>query len=203
MAQVLIAPTLAQDFGFGKYNITSKVAYELKSGMITALVLAEGAPAELAATLSALVPAVVDGLIGDAVIILRQTDATIEKIAEIAGANVVFTSPGGDPWRAGAARARREWLLCLRSGDIPGEGWMRAADRFLAGSGRGGQPLARFSRRKPFRATAVIDLGEQMVGTRNARAGDLALRDWLTAREPARVRPGRLGAAIERDIAVR
>jgi hypothetical protein len=170
--------------------------------MITALVLAEGAPEELAATLSALVPAVVEGRVGDAVIIARRPDAAVANIAEIAGAHVAIASDG-DPWRAGAALARRDWLLCLRSGDVPGEGWMRAVDRFLAGPARAGQPLARFLRRRAGLPSAFVDLAGRVGGTRAARAGDLARRDWLTARVPARVRPVRLAAAIERDSAVR
>jgi hypothetical protein len=149
-----------------------------------------------------LVPAVVEGLVGDAVIILRQPDAAVENIAEIAGSNVAIAAEG-DPWRAGAALARRDWLLCLRSGDVPAEGWMRAVDRFLAGSARAGHPLARFSRRKASLASAFVDLTGRVRGTDTVRAGDLARRDWLTAREPARVWPVRLGAAIERDVALR
>ena len=179
-----------------------QIVRALKSGMITALVLAEGAPEELAATLSALVPAVVEGLVGDAVIIARQAEAAVKNIAEIAGANVAIAADG-DPWRAGAALARRDWLLCLRSGDVPGEGWMRAVDRFLAGPARAGQPLARFSRRQAGLASAFADLAARVRGTQVVRAGDLARRDWLIARAPARVRPVRLVAAIERDSTVR
>ena len=172
----------------------------LKSGMITALVLADGAPEELAATLSALVPAVIQGLVGDAVIIVRQPDATVQCIAEIAGASMAMVADG-DPWLAGAGLARRNWLLCLRSGDVPGEGWMRAVDRFLAAAVREGRPLGRFSRTGLGAVAALSRLAEAMAGTRTVRAGDVVHRDWLTAGEPARVRPVRLGATIGRDSA--
>jgi hypothetical protein len=171
--------------------------------MITALVHAEGQPEELAATLAALVHAIVEGLMGDAVIIAHEPDAAIKGIAEVAGATLAIVPQGVDPWRAGAARARREWLLCLSSGDVPGEGWLRAVDRFLAGPARSGQPLARFGRRQVLSLFTIGDLAARMTGTRSAQAGDLVRRDWLTAAEPARVRPARLRAAIERDIVLR
>ena len=171
--------------------------------MMTAVVFADGAPEELAATLGALVPAVVDGLIGDAVIVARQANPVMTRIAEVAGANLVMSSPNADPWRTGAVHARREWLLCLSSGDVPAEGWMRAVDRFLASSARVGQPLARFSRRRTGPASALINVAERVIGTRTVRAGDLVRRDWLTAGNPARVRSVRIGAAIERDLVLR
>jgi hypothetical protein len=170
--------------------------------MMTALILAEGAPEGLAVTLGALVPAVVEGLIGDAVVIGRQADSPTEAIAEVAGAAIVIASPGTDPWREGAALARREWLLCLQSGDVPGDGWMRAVDRFLAAAARNGQPLGRFSR-KAGAASVLIDLAERVAGTRTVRPGDLVRRDRLTGREPARVRPVRIGARLKRDLTLR
>src|SRR3954465_12614716 len=112
--------------------------------MLTALIHSEGPPDALAATLASLVPGVVEGLVGDAVIVARQAAPATAGIAEVAGAKLVVAPDGADPWRAGAAQARREWLLCLEAGDVPGEGWMRAVDRFLAAT-RGSQPLGRFS----------------------------------------------------------
>ena len=171
--------------------------------MMTALVFADGAPEELAATLGALVPAVVEGLVGDAVIITPQPNPVITGIAEVAGTKIVIASPAADPWRLGATHARREWLLCLKSGDVPAEGWMRAVDRFLASSAQAGRPLARFSRRRAGPVSALVDLAERVMGTRTVRAGDLVRRDWLMAGDPARVRSFRIGATIERDIVPR
>jgi len=171
--------------------------------MITAVIFADGAPEELAATLGALVPGVVEGLIGDAVIIATRPDPAMAGIAEVAGAKFAAIGSDADPWRTGAAQARREWLLCLRSGDVPAEGWMRAVDRFLASSAQAGRPLARFSRRRAGPVSAVVDLAERVMGTRTVRAGDLVQRDWLMADDPARVRSFRVGAAIERDIVPR
>jgi hypothetical protein len=167
--------------------------------MITGLVLADQAGEELAATLAALVPAVVEGLIGDAVILARKPDPQVTAMADMAGAALVAFSDG-DPWRAGAGLARREWLLCLQAGDVPGEGWMRAADSFLSGAMRRGQPLGRFARRPLEASTIIGSLMERTLGARSARAGDLVQRRWL-AREDGRVRPVRIRAVIRRDFA--
>jgi hypothetical protein len=171
--------------------------------MITALIHAEGLPEELAATLAALVPAVVEGLVGDAVIVAGQDDPELTAISELSGAKLVLVSPDIDPWRAGAALARREWLLCLRSGDVPREGWMRAVDRFVATATRTGQPLGRLARRPPRLASVFADFAGQLVGQGHARAGDLARRDWLLARDQVRARAVRIGAAVERDVVLR
>jgi hypothetical protein len=169
--------------------------------MMTGLILAEGSPEEAAVTLAALVPAVVEGLLGDAVVIARQPDPALATIAEIAGASLVVAPANTDPWQAGGRLARRDWLLCLQSGDVPGEGWMRAVDRFLSGAAREGRPLGRFSRTGLGASAALSRLAEGTAGTRTVRAGDLVRRDWLAARDGSRVRPVRIAARIERDAA--
>src|SRR5215212_3656615 len=134
--------------------------------MITGLVLANAGEEALAITLGALVPAVVAGLMGDAVVIAGQQDPTIARIAEVSGAAVVVVAGTDNPWRVGGAAARREWLLCLAAGDVPADGWMRVVDRFLAHAQRHDQPLGRFSRRPRAAAATVINLAERFAGTR-------------------------------------
>ncbi|HVL72820.1 MAG TPA: hypothetical protein VM434_13180, partial [Beijerinckiaceae bacterium] len=80
--------------------------------LITALVHARHGPEALAATLAALVPGVAEGLVGDAVVLAAEPGYAA-PIAEAAGADFVPLGPADDPWRAGAARARRPWVLCL------------------------------------------------------------------------------------------
>lgn len=171
--------------------------------MITGVIHVEGPPEELAASLGALVPAVVEGLMGDAVIVAGRADPALTTISEISGAKLLHIASDADPWRAGAALARRPWLLCLQSGDVPGEGWMRAADRFLAAAVRSGQPLGRLARRRSSPGTVLAALAERLAGTRQVRAGDLVRRDWLMAQDMPRVRPARIGASVERDFALR
>ena len=98
--------------------------------MITAVVFARGSVEALGVTLSALVSGVADGLVGDAVIVSPVSSPAVERVANAAGAVLVVS--GEDPWRAGAAKARRDWILCLDAGDVPREGWLRTLERFAA-----------------------------------------------------------------------
>lgn len=161
--------------------------------MITALVLA-GRPEALALTLSALVPGVVDGLIGDAVVLSDAADPDLVEVVEATGATLVALAPDDDPWRAGARAARRDWLLCLEAGDVPADGWVRTLDRFVA-IGAGGRRFARLTRRSPTLRARLSGLVAAGLAARRVRAGDLVHRTVLELRA-ARARPVRLGAAI-------
>ena len=167
--------------------------------MITGLVLAARGPEALALTLSALVPGVVDGLIGDAVVLARQADRDIAAIAEATGATLVMVAPGDDPWRAGAAAARRDWVLCLEDGDVPAEGWVRALDRFVT-IGAKDRVFGRLTRRPATFGARLSGWVEAGFGARRVRAGDLVHQSLL--RQGMRpTRPVRVAAAVARDPA--
>jgi hypothetical protein len=159
--------------------------------MITVLISAEDGVEALAVTLNALVPGVVDGLVGDAVVLTRRADEGLARIADTVGATLVAT--GGDAFRDGARHAKREWILCLAAGDVPTDGWIRALDRFITLS----PPDRRFGRL----ARQGGSWRERLAALRFARtvrSGDLVRRSVLldTARLP---RPVRVSASIERD----
>ncbi|MGO4574042.1 hypothetical protein [Microvirga sp. 2TAF3] len=163
--------------------------------MITALIRVEHGPEALAVTLSALVPAVAAGLVGDAVILAETQDENVDKVADAAGAVLVVT--GEEPWKEGARAARHDWLLCLDDGDIPQEGWIRVLERFVAlGAPEGGSGRLRRQREGLLRAGA--DGLRAILNRRGVRAGDLVHRRVLM--ENGRVRaPVRLAATIGRD----
>jgi hypothetical protein len=161
--------------------------------MITAVVRVEHGVEALAVTLSALVPGVTYGLIGDAVVLTRTRDEAVAEIADVVGASLLSGSDVS--WRAGAGLARRQWILCLEDGDIPREGWVRVLERFIALS----PPERRFGRllRRSGGLAGALARLPVLFGTRRIRAGDLVHRSLLEgggARRPARV-----GAVIERD----
>jgi hypothetical protein len=158
--------------------------------MITVLVRVTHGPEALAATLSALVPAVAAGLVGDAVILAGRPDEGVSRVADAAGATLIVAQDAS--WRAGASAARRDWLLCLDDGDIPQEGWIRVLERFV---GLGGQErgLARLRRQNSIRGALAALLRRSSV-----RAGDLVHRRVLLDGMKART-PVRLSAKIERD----
>lgn len=98
----------------------------------------------LAATLTALVPAVVDGTIRQVIIVDGGSrDRTLE-IADHSGADVVSV-PGGGRGRQlaeGAAHARQPWLLFLHADSVLADGWYREAVAFMDRVETGQRPLA-------------------------------------------------------------
>jgi rSAM/selenodomain-associated transferase 2 len=86
----------------------------------------------LAETLAALVPAAVDGLVREVIVIDGgSTDAT-GAIADQSGANFVIRTGGrGYQLAAGAHRARFPWLLFLHADTVLEPGWERDATNFM------------------------------------------------------------------------
>jgi hypothetical protein len=167
------------------------------TGLVHVVQPGEAALAALADTLSALVGGVAAGLVGDAVVIVPAPDPEIAAIAEATGAALVVAPGGTDPWRAGAAAARRDWVLCLAAGDVPAEGWIRALDRFV-GTERDGAVVGRLRRpRGPIARLAAAARGLARPG-RGPRAGDLVRRAQLLGPAPSRPRVRRLAASLER-----
>ncbi|KLK91244.1 hypothetical protein AA309_21495 [Microvirga vignae] len=159
--------------------------------MITALVRVTHGPEALAATLSALVPAVAAGLVGDAVILSARQDEMLAKVADAAGASLIVAEEAS--WKDGAHAARREWLLCLDDGDIPQEGWIRVLDRFVT-RGSPERGLARFRRH----GSGFVSLVRRIFARSKIHAGDLVHRRVLLDEVKTRA-PVRLSATIERD----
>ena len=171
--------------------------------MISALVLvADPVDADaidrLADSLGALVAGVAAGLVGDAVIVAAAVDQAVDTIADATGASLVVVPPGSNPWVAGARIARRDWVLCLEAGDVPGDGWIRTLDRFVGTAGA--DALGRLSRPHAGFATRLAARAEAVVGAGVARPGDLVRRDRLTEAGTfaPRLTPRRLIARIDR-----
>ncbi len=165
--------------------------------MITALIRAGHGVDALAVTLSALVSAVAEGLVGDAVVLAAPGDQEAMRIADALGATFLPLAAGEDPWRRGARVAKRDWVLCLDAGDVPSEGWIRAVERFIAVS-----PPDRRHGRLPRRAgtwTEAVSLRwRALVAGGAVRSGDVVRRGALL--DGGRLaRPVRIAASVERD----
>jgi hypothetical protein len=159
--------------------------------MISAVVRVEHGVEALALTLSALVPGVADGLVGDAVVLAATPNRPVEDVVDALGARLIV---GADrSWATGAQAARRDWILCLTDGDVPLEGWIGALDRFIAAS-----PADRGFGRLASRPARLGERLVRLLGSREVRAGDLVRRDLLLRGGTPPGRPARVSAAIER-----
>ena len=131
----------------------------------------------LADTLGVLVSGVAGGLIGDAVIVAGRASDAVAAVAEATGA-ILVVHAGGSPFTAGAALARRDWILCLEAGDVPAEGWIRTLDRFV-GTARPETGLGRLHRPAAGWRTRLVGWVETLTGARRARPGDVVRREAL------------------------
>ena len=93
------------------------------------LVASEDLPG-LAAQMAMLVPAAVDGLVKE-VVLVADGEPGVQALAEDSGAVLVTSS--GDRLAAGAAAARGDWILTLRSAPALREGWREPVEKHLAG----------------------------------------------------------------------
>jgi rSAM/selenodomain-associated transferase 2 len=111
--------------------------------MISVIIPARNAEHTLAATLSALVPSAVDGIVRQVVVVDGgSTDGTAE-VADQAGADVVVSAPGrGGQLAQGAALARFPWLLFLNADTVLEDGWERSATAFMRRVDRGERSMA-------------------------------------------------------------
>lgn len=109
--------------------------------MLSVVIPTLNAEKSLAATLAALVPGVVEGLVREVIISDGgSTDATL-AIAEEAGCTVVSGPAGrGGQLARGAAAARSNWLMFLHADTALETDWQREMAGFLARHGMAGDP---------------------------------------------------------------
>lgn len=111
--------------------------------MISVIIPTLNADASLAETLTALVPAAVDGLVREVIVIDGGSNDRTAAIVDQAGAAFVLRSGGrGYQLAAGAHRARFPWLLFLHADTVLEPGWEREAIAFMDTVDAGKRPLA-------------------------------------------------------------
>ena len=111
--------------------------------MISVVIPTLNAEATLGPTLAALVPAAVDGLVREVIVVDGGSGDRTAEIVDHAGANLVRCGPGrGQQLAAGAAQARFPWLLFLHADTALAPGWEREAGIFMERIEMGERPAA-------------------------------------------------------------
>lgn len=116
--------------------------------MISVVIPTFNAEETLGATLAALVPAVVNGVVQEAIVVDGGSTDETTAIAEGAGTRILHTKRGrGLQLKAGAAAARADWLLFLHADTVLDPGWAEEAESFMEriASGRRAPAAGAFS----------------------------------------------------------
>lgn len=111
--------------------------------MISVVIPTLNAEAYLARCLTALVPAAVDGVVREVVVVDGGSSDATATIADDAGANFVKAERGrGLQLAAGAAAAKSRWLLFLHADTVLQPGWEEEALNFMRDVDYGERPPA-------------------------------------------------------------
>lgn len=111
--------------------------------MISVVIPAYNAETTLGPTLAALVSAVVDGIVQEAILVDGGSSDETCAIAEAAGTRLIRTKLGrGMQLQAGANAARGNWLLFLHADTVLEPGWADEAEGFMERVASGRRPTA-------------------------------------------------------------
>jgi len=105
--------------------------------MLSVLIITQNSEKRLAHTLSALVPAVVDGLLRRVIVVDQGSSDETRLVAEGAGCALY----GGDELSVALGTVRTQWLMILQPGAILSDVWTDAVRRHM----EAGSSAARFT----------------------------------------------------------
>ncbi|ATC24264.1 cell wall biosynthesis glycosyltransferase [Caulobacter vibrioides] len=109
--------------------------------MISVVLIASEDLPGLAAQMAMLVPAAVDGLVKE-VVLVAGDEPGVAVLAEDSGARLVrVEGDTADRLAAAVAAARGDWILTLRAAPVLREGWREPVERHLAGGAGGAASL--------------------------------------------------------------
>lgn len=155
--------------------------------MVTALVIVRQDEPGLLDTLAALVPAVADGVVRDALLLSVRESDFLRNVADASGCGLVT---GEEPGllEQGARAARSPWVLAIEAGMVPGGLWMDDVADAVATQ----QPsvFTLRSRGGPGRAlrAAVLNAAVSLFGRAPRELGLVAPREALIGLTRTRVR---------------
>ncbi|MDQ8730770.1 glycosyl transferase [Bradyrhizobium sp. LHD-71] len=100
--------------------------------MLSVIILTKGDERGVVMTLAALVPGAAAGLVRDVLLIDREGGGAIERVADVAGCQLlVHQGTDGALLREGARAARSNWLLFLRAGAVLEGSWIDEIAQFM------------------------------------------------------------------------
>jgi rSAM/selenodomain-associated transferase 2 len=100
--------------------------------MISVIIPTLNAERTLVRSLAALVPAVVEGIVQEAIVVDGGSSDDTRAIAEAAGTHLIEAPVGrGSQLEAGASHARGDWLLFLHADTVLEPGWAEEAKSFM------------------------------------------------------------------------
>jgi hypothetical protein len=99
--------------------------------MISAVITHLDEDARLGATLASLVPAAIDGLVREALVVDAGAGEALLAVAEDAGAEAIRAAGEAEGLAAACGRARGPWILILPCGTRLQAGWEAAARRHI------------------------------------------------------------------------
>ena len=100
--------------------------------MLSVIIATLDSEAPLVATLAALVPGAMEGLVSEVIVADGGSRDGTATVADVAGCNfAVIEGPLGRRLKTAAATARAPWLLFLRPGTIPDAAWTGEVRRFV------------------------------------------------------------------------
>jgi hypothetical protein len=175
----------------------SRSAELVSAVMISAIIRADRGGEALAATLAALVPAVADGVLRDAVVVDEQGSAETYEIADAAGTRYLEIAPGEDVWRRGAEEVRGPWLLLIAAGDLPEPAWAAAAERFIRTVGPQGSAVTGARFRGSWGSSFRSAISSLIPGRARLTSGLLISKNAVLQGHFGRVRLGRLAATVD------
>jgi hypothetical protein len=132
--------------------------------MLSVVIAAQDNGRRLVATLAALVPGAIAGVVRE-VVVADSGSSDIAEIADIAGCRVLTSDgPLGDRLKAASAVARSSWLLFLKPGWIPDPSWIGETRSFIETNELAGRAdrIAAVFRRAPTPGTPRAALAEAL-----------------------------------------
>src|SRR4051794_10329968 len=138
------------------------------SMLVSVVIFTRDSEGFVAATLAALVPGAVAGLVREVIVADGGSTDGTATVADVAGCRFfTSTEPLGARLSTAAAMARADWLLFLRPGSVPGSRWIDEVQRFVQEARHRGPPMrAAVFRSRPSRSriTNALTLMATVVG---------------------------------------